>query len=81
MDLVLIHDIFVWRERFVGKITGRAPIPLSLTVQGHKGEISSKCHNIIDTWSGSSNIIVHEPYNTVLWLSNKAISEIENFFD
>ena len=49
MDLVLIHDIFVRRERFVGKITGRAPIPLSLTVQGHKGDISSKCHNIIDT--------------------------------
>ena len=39
MDLVLIHDIFVRRERFVGKITGSVPIPLSLTVQGHKDEI------------------------------------------
>ena len=38
MDLVLIHDIFVRRERFVGKITGSVPIPLSSTVQGHKEE-------------------------------------------
>ena len=32
MDLVLIHDIFVQRESFVGKITGSVPIPLSSIV-------------------------------------------------